>query len=315
VKLMESPVATSPSPRVSVVIPTLNRAALLREAIESVRAQSFRDFEIIVVDDGSGDGTAVWLGLQADIRAVFQGGGGVTRARNAGIRAARGELICFLDSDDLWEPEKLARQIAYLDAHPECGLVATEISAFNERGLVPGRGKAAQYPIRTGNVARDLLFANWIQTSTVMVRRACLEAAGPFDEEVGNFGEDWHLWVRIATRYPVWFMPQPLVRYRVHDAGLTSAQPEAQFRSLLRILDKLAAIEPFRGEPWLIAEARYNICVIRAWRNAQAGERALAFEKLALARRQLVFPWRAWLATLRLVLHGYPSPTRARAAA
>jgi glycosyltransferase involved in cell wall biosynthesis len=308
--------AFSRCPRVSVVIPTLNRAAMLQEAVASVLAQSFRDFEIIVVDDGSTDGTAAWIGRQSEVRGIFQPRGGVAAARNAGIGAARGQFLCFLDDDDVWERGKLALQVAYLDAHPDCALVASEMTAFDHRGLIPLRSTARRHRIRNGCVARDLLFANWIQTSSVMVRRTCLDAVGLFDQELfdqqsGSFDEDWHLWVRIAARFPIAFMPEPLIRFRLHGASLTAAAPpESQFESLLHILEKLAAIEPFCDEPWLIDHARYRFCLSYAAENAKAGDRALAREKLRLARSLFALPVRAWIAIARLGLDRPPQSPR-----
>lgn len=295
--------ACASTPRVSVVVPTFNRLPLLREAIETVERQSWRGFELIVVDNGSTDGTAAWLRSRADLHCIQHARPGAAGARNAGIRAASGELICFLDSDDLWEPEKLARQIAYLDAHPEYGLIATEIAPFDNCGPVPARKKSRQYRIRTGLVARHLLFANWIQTSTVIVRRQCLEKVGVFDEEIGNFGEDWQLWVRIACEYEVGFLREPLVRYRVHgDSLTTTAWEESQFQSLMLALDKLASLPLFRQHPSLISKARYRICVHRAWRNIAGGERTLASSKLRYACQLQSFPFRAWMGLLHLAL-------------
>lgn len=288
---------------------------MLQEAVSSVLAQSFRDFEIVVVDDGSADGTAAWLDRQSrdhsQLRTIFQFRCGLAAARNAGIRAARGQFICFLDDDDLWERGKLALQVAYFDAHPEYALVASDMTAFDHRGLIPLRSVARPHRVRNGCVARDLLFANWIQTSSVMVRRTCLDAVGLFDEETGSFGADWHLWLRISARYPIAFMPEPLIRFRLHNDCLSTAiPPESQFQSLMRILDKLAAIEPFRDEPRLIDHARYRLCLAHAADNARAGDCALAREKLRLARNLFALPVRAWIATARLTMVDPPAEPR-----
>lgn len=268
----------SAAPRVSVIIPTYNRGDLLCLAIDSVLKQSFRDYELIVVDDGSTDGTASLIRSYLDrITYIVQANGGVAAARNNGIRASHGAFLAFLDSDDLWRAEKLELQVRFADANPQYGLIATEISSFNERGRVPARTKATMYPIKNGMVVEDLLFANWIQTSTVLVRRECLEHAGAFDEGVGQFGEDWLLWMHVASRFPIYFMPEPLVDYRVHEENLTSHKPEAQFESLMQILDKLRGLPQFQKRPELIETAEYRISLVRGCDdvNARAFDRAI----------------------------------------
>ena len=285
---------------ISVIIPTYGRAALLVEAIDSVLAQVLVDatvrIEVIVVDDGSTDDTAERVSAYGSrVRYLQQANGGVASARNRGIGASSGELICFLDSDDLWLPGKLECQLAFADAHADVGLIATEISPFHKQGKDLARSKAALYRIRNGMVVEHLLFGNWIQTSTVMVRREALEAAGGFDEGVGQFGEDWLLWMRIASAHPVHFIPEPLVCYRVHAASLTSHQPELQFDSLMAILDRLALLPQFQRRPELIARARYRICLGRGEMNLQAGNTALAWPKLCRAYRLQRLPLRAAL--------------------
>ena len=281
-------------PRVSVVIPTYNRGEFLTGAIESVLAQNYRDFELIVVDDGSTDDTARQIQPYLDrLTYLRQPNGGVARARNIGIRHARGEFICFLDSDDLWTPGKLARQIEFADTHSTYGLIATEIAAFDARGNHAHRAKANMYRIRNGFVLEDLLFSNWIQTSTVMIRRECLDQVGLFDEDVGQFGEDWLLWMRIAAEFPIYFLPEPLVRYRIHPHSLTSHLPEAQYDSLMSILCKLRALPQFHRKQHLLERACYRISLNRGRGNLRAGNYRLAAGKLRHACRMSRMPLKA----------------------
>ena len=260
-------------PEISVVIPTYNRQHLVIEAVESVLAQTYSDFEIIVVDDGSTDDTAAKLRPYLDrLQYVVQQNRGVAAARNTGIRRAQGEFICFLDSDDLWEPGKLEAQLRFAKDHPEYALISTEIRGFDADKKFVGQSKASMYEIRNGLVSEHLLFGNWIQTSTVMVRGTCLDEVGWFDEDVGQFGEDWLLWMRVASKFPIYFLPEPLVLYRFHSGQLTQYQTEEQFRSLMRCLDKLSSVRPFQQKPHLLLEAEYRICVARAWRDRTSGE-------------------------------------------
>ena len=264
--------------------------------------------EVIVVDDGSTDDTAEQISVYGTrVHYVQQRNGGVARARNYGIQECRGDFVCFLDSDDVWLPGKLESQLAFATAHPDVALIATEISPFHALGTDLARSKASLYRIRNGMVVEHLLFSNWIQTSTVMVRREALEAAGGFDEDVGQFGEDWLLWMRIASAHPVHFLPEPLVYYRVHGESLTSHQPESQFNSLMAILDKLAALPQFQRRPGLIARARYRICAGRGASDLRAGNLPAASAKLRRAARLQPLPLRAALLLALVWFHRHRS--------
>lgn len=303
------------SPRVSVVIPTHNRASLLMEALKSVFNQTWKDFEVIVVDDGSTDDTAERIRVLTNrIRFLRQPNLGVAAARNHGIRNARGELVCFLDSDDIWMPNKLEKQITFAEQNPQYALIATEIEGFNSQGLVSGYGKACRYHIYNGMVAEHLLFDNWLQTSTVMVRRASLLHAGGFDEDVGQFGEDWLLWMRIAAEEPIYFLPAALVRYRVHETSLTSWMPELQYESLMRILDRLALLQCFRTKPHLVCRARYRVLLGRGRANLRQGRYVQAIEKFQTAFKCARLPGKAlafWLLARLLLRVAGKGGTRA----
>jgi len=287
-------------PRVSVVIPTYNRQDLVVEAIESVLAQTYTGFEVIVVDDGSTDETAARIEPYLDrVNYRTQENRGVAAARNTGIRLAQGEFVCFLDSDDLWEPAKLETQLRFADAHPEYALISTEIQGFDADHKAMGKNKAAMYDIRNGDVAERLLFGNWIQTSTVMLRRKCLDEVGWFDEDIGQFGEDWLLWMRVASRFPIYFLPQPLVSYRFHHGRLTLYQPEAQFESLMRCVEKISAFPQFHKKKRLLRNVEYMICIGRAKGNLATGEYDRAKAKLERAYRLRTIPVMAALLMLR----------------
>lgn len=285
-------------PRISVIIPTYNRQELVVAALQSVLAQTITGFEIIIVDDGSTDQTEQRLQPYLDrIRYVKQANQGVAAARNTGIRHAQGELLCFLDSDDLWLPTKLEKQLDWASAHPEYALIATEIQGIDAAGRPTGARKTDMYQIQNGLVAEKLLFGNWIQTSTVMVRRAALERAGGFDEDVGQFGEDWLLWMRIAAESPIYFLPEPLAAYRFHNERLSTRQSSQQFRSLMLCLEKLSALPLFQQKPELLRQHEYNICLGRVWHDRSTGNYADALAKLRRARQLkplALDPWRLW---------------------
>jgi glycosyltransferase involved in cell wall biosynthesis len=198
------------APAVSVIIPAYNSAAFIAEAVESVRAQTFGDHEVIVVDDGSSDGTEeVVRRLGAGVRYHRQPNQGPAAARNAGIGLSRGDLVCFLDADDLWMPEKLARQTAFMAAHPEIGLLFTDaIESHGEIVQKPsivstmkfGADATSQVPIE--DAFRKLLIENFVPTSSVMLRRSCVATTGLFDVGLQNV-EDREMWLRMAASYPL----------------------------------------------------------------------------------------------------------------
>jgi O-antigen biosynthesis protein len=227
-------------PLVSVVVPTYNRATLVCRAVRSVLAQTFPDYEVLVVDDGSTDETEEAVRSIPDPRVHYlrqSRNRGVSAARNRGIRAARGEFIAFLDSDDEWLPEKLERQVRVLQEAPEeVGLVYSGVRS------VDGSGSGWTFrPRHRGDVYGEILEANPIHSgSSVMVRRNVVRTAGFFDEGIPAI-EDFDYWIRIARFYRFEAVDEPLVRY--HDVdGLD--------RKSLSTEDNLAARE------WLFRKHR-----------------------------------------------------------
>ena len=194
-------------PRVSVVIPTHNRCDLVREAIASVTAQSYADLELIVVDDGSDDGTAEVVQQYAGVRYVYQPNRGVSTARNAGVALARGELIAFLDSDDLWQPRKLEHQVALFDQYPDVQICQTdEIWVRNGVRVNPHN----KHRKAGGDIFARSLELCLVSPSAVMMRRALFEELKGFDETLPAC-EDYDLWLRVTVRVPVHFIELPLV--------------------------------------------------------------------------------------------------------
>jgi glycosyltransferase involved in cell wall biosynthesis len=205
---------------VSVVIPTYNRRHLVVEAIESVLAQTYRPLEIIVVDDGSTDGTEEELSRFKDkLRYLRQENRGPSAARNLGIRAATGEFVALLDSDDLWEPAKIEKQVALMERSPQVGVVFCEIQRLN---VTTGETVVRHCPrdLR-GDLRRELLRRNCVigSDSAVVVRRACFDQIGVFDEGLQQ-AEDWDLWIRISRHFHYDFVAEPLVTIRTHGDNL-----------------------------------------------------------------------------------------------
>ena len=209
-------------PRISVIIPAYNRARLLAEAIDSVLAQTHSDFELIVVDDGSTDDTPSLLdGYGAGIRVFRQVNRGVSAARNEGIRMARGELIAFLDSDDLWLPEKLSAQTAFFNAHPESRICQTE-EIWIRNGVRVNPRRRHRKP--TGDIFLPSLQLCLVSPSAVMLRRELFQEIGLFDESLPAC-EDYDLWLRVSRLYPVHLVETPLVVKRGGHADQLSKKP------------------------------------------------------------------------------------------
>lgn len=236
-------------PKVTVLIPVRNRPHLILGALDSVFAQTFRDFEVIVVDDGSTDDTPdVVAHYHKPVRLIRCEPGGVSAARNAGIAQATGDYIAFLDSDDWFEPTKLEKQVAFLAAHPKAGLVYTRYSVFDEysgnRWVFPG-GLTAQ-----GDAFRNLLMGFMetpLTTPTVMVRRSIFDSVAPFDTAM-HMAEDIDLWCRIASHCEFGFIDEPLSVIRYHP-GNTSGRTSADEN--LRIFANIARRNLSRRDPRL----------------------------------------------------------------
>lgn len=198
-------------PKVSVIIPTYNRSSLISAAIGSVLSQTYIDYELLVIDDGSTDATAeIVRGIQSDkLRYVYQENLGRSAARNHGIRLAEGEYIAFLDSDDLFTPTKLAEQVRFLDNNADYGLVYSYAMTVDENG---NHLQECYYEGNlSGYIYPQMLFLknNVITTPTVMVRAQILAETGGFDETM-DICEDLDLWCRIARRHNVMQLQQHL---------------------------------------------------------------------------------------------------------
>ena len=228
----------SGAPVVSVIIPTYNRGWILAEAIESVMAQTFRDFELIVVDDGSIDNTPeIVAAFKDDIIFVRQKNQGVSAARNRGIHAASGRLLAFLDSDDLWLPQKLARQVAFFQFHPEAVICQTEEIWIRNGARVNPKNRH-QKP--GGLIFEPSLHLCLVSPSAVMIKRPLFDEVGFFDESLPAC-EDYDMWLRVGWKYPVHLIDTALIVKRGGHADQLSRNPgldKYRIKALLKILDQ-----------------------------------------------------------------------------
>lgn len=223
-------------PETSVIIPTYNRLLFLKEAVKSVFTQTYTDFELIIIDDGSSDETRSWIvSVEAPLQYVFQENWGPGAARNRGIKAASGEFITFLDSDDLWLKNKLEVQIDFMHRKPE-EIVCYTDEIWIRRGVkVNPKQKHQKY---SGWIFDKCLPLCIVSPSSVLMRRAFFDKVGGFDEDLPAC-EDYDLWLRAALRVPFHFIDEKLIVKRGgHDDQLSAQWGLDRYRvqALLNLL-------------------------------------------------------------------------------
>jgi len=225
----------SKPPLVSVIIPTYNRGWTIKEAIDSVLEQDFRDYELIVVDDGSTDNTPDILKSCGNSIAVLQQSNkGVSAARNSGIGVSAGQLIAFLDSDDLWLPQKLSRQIEFFNTHPDAMINQTQELWFRNGVRVNPKRRHHKF---SGMIFERSLELCLVSPSAVMIRKNLFDKVGLFDENLPAC-EDYDLWLRVSCRYAVSLIDTPLIIKRGgHDDQLSRASGLDKYR--IRALQKI----------------------------------------------------------------------------
>jgi glycosyltransferase involved in cell wall biosynthesis len=276
-------------PEVSVFIPAYNAAPYLAAAVESILQQTFRDLEVIVVDDGSTDGTAQVLEAYDDprLRVIRQENQGISGASNTGISAARGPLVARLDADDVAYPERLERQVAYMREHPDCVLVGTGVDMLCPAGLVLYEKKV---PADHEEIARALWSGDSqaVVHPTMMAQREVVEHIGGYRTQYSTV-EDFDLYLRLLPLGRFANLPVALVGYRQHPASTNATRYEEQLAKMRRIVAELGSCCPYEGleRPLLNGWARsspsefYRRC---GWNALKLGHYAAARD---YARRAL----------------------------
>jgi glycosyltransferase involved in cell wall biosynthesis len=253
-------------PKVSVVIPTYNRTHFIAEAMQSVIDQTFTDFELIVVDDGSTDNTREVVSSFKDHRIkyiYYQENKGASSAQNTGIRASTGEYVAILGSDDIWLPQNLELQVKLLDSRPDIALVCSDMYLFdnNSRKLL-GRfwhDKHSDAYINPQKVTQHALKrllekGCFIGPQATLMRRAVLTEVGCFDESLVTH-EDWDLFVRIVKRFPICINDIPLTMVRKHGISLQSST-ERMYNGAVRVLGKAMSSYSLTGQELRLIERR-----------------------------------------------------------
>jgi glycosyltransferase involved in cell wall biosynthesis len=245
------------NPTVSIVIPTYNRARSIGHSIKSVLNQTYQDFEVIIVDDGSTDNTKEVVGNFNDERVRYirhEENKGEAAARNTGIKFAGGKYIAFQDSDDEWLPEKLAKQIElFKDVSPHIGVVYTGFlkKENSEKTYIP----FCWVRQKEGDIHKELLKGNFIGSPVVLIRKECFKKAGVFDERLRNL-VDWEMWIRISKHYHFKCIDEPLVVAHYHSDNI-SDDKSSLIEALELVLEK--NFDEFKKQKKLLARYWVNI--------------------------------------------------------
>lgn len=229
-------------PRVSVIIPNYNTSAYLPDALKSVLGQTYTDFEVVVVDDGSTDHSrelveSFQAAFQGKLHYVYQSNQGLPAARNTGIRNSTGEFIALLDADDVWLERRLERSVAMMDRKPEVGLVHAKVARIDTAGNVFEIPPIPHAKYLSGSIANYIYTRRaHLPVATIMFRRCCLEQAGVFDETM-RATEDRDMWFRIAEHYPVAHIDEILAYYRISPTSM-SRDSERMFKWQMYFIEK-----------------------------------------------------------------------------
>jgi glycosyltransferase involved in cell wall biosynthesis len=302
---------TTMDPSVTVIVPAYNAEAYLAATLESIAQQTLRDFRVIVVDDGSTDGTtSVVRQFMSclNLKLVEQANAGPAAARNRAIRMAATPYCAFVDSDDVMLPERLSAQKSVLEADSRAALVHSDLMTFNETGIIHRTRRAFSTPA-AGMVLEPLLRGNFITTSTVMARTERLIEAGLFSEE-RRVSEDFELWLRMAARWPIAYVDRPLVKYRSRQGSL-SGDKLATAECALDVIETFWREHPQErhAHPQLYRSSLAEHLVTLAAAAATQGRRATALRAVTRALPLDIAASSAWRVLLKVV---FPQATTLR---
>ncbi len=310
---------------ISVVVPAYNAERSIGETIESILNQTMPPTEVIVIDDGSLDGTAgVVRGFGTRVKYERQENAGASAARNRGIALAKGEYLAFLDADDLWLPQKLEKQIALLERNPDLRWVYSDAFIFADGQPESTTRVGRHLKLRSGNIFEALLLGDFIASPTPVIHREVFARLGAFLIQPPRFvyAEDWEMWLRIAQYYPVGLVDEPLARYRMStDSASQSLGSIRRHEIAVELLGSVIRRNP-KVTAALAHKAMHNVCLASAGRMIQqtaipearavlkeafrhrASARALAYLALAYCPANL----QRTLRGLRRRIKGIPSP-------
>ncbi len=261
---------------ISIIMPVFNGLPFLKEAIDSVIAQTYKKFELIVVNDGSTDKTQIVLDefqkkLGKKMIVIKQKNQGQVIAKNRGIKRAKGKFIAFLDSDDIWEKDKLEYQVKRFEKNKNLGLCYTEAVLIDERSRVIGyRSANRNY---TGRCFEKLIEKNQITASSVMIKRECLNCIGIFDETLRTC-ENWDMWLRISLFFEIQYIPRPLTYYRIHKNHMSS-NISKMLEGKIKVLKKYSSLLPDKKFKKILFNSYFDFAKDSLWNSNPKGAREI----------------------------------------
>ena len=276
---------------VTAVIPVYNYEQFIADAVDSALGQTYKDMEIIVVDDGSTDNTGEILKRQygSKIKYIYQENRGLSAARNLGIKLSSGQFIALLDADDIWLPEKIELQIQIMGNSDLIGIVSCGGYNINEKGKVINIHVTRNYQTKT-DFMNDLLLRNVVSGgSYALVRKECFEKAGMFDENLKS-AEDWDMWLRISKRYDTEYVELPLAKVRVTEISMSSPMnAHKMLENELRVLTKAFSDKSLKGK-WFLKRKSFSYrycCAASHFNHGGKKKKAIYY----ILKSILIFPF------------------------
>jgi glycosyltransferase involved in cell wall biosynthesis len=265
--------------KVSIIVPCFNHARFLDDSINSILGQSYTSLEVIIIDDCSIDGS--WQMIEKfanrDPRIKkfrHERNQGASKSRNDGLRAATGKFVAFCDADDIWESQKLSRQVELLEKNPDCDVVYCDTIIINENGFQTGQRFSERFPPpepASGWLFPHLVRRNFINIQSVLMRKECLQDAGFFDERI-KWVEDWWYWIQLSHRHRFVYSPKILAKYRVHSRSTNLVHQRAYsvnrlkvFRRILKNYEEICASD--KAE--IVYEMGVDLCRLGKYRSGQ----------------------------------------------
>ncbi len=293
---------------VSVIIPSYNGSEYLPDTLDSVLKQTYTDYEIIIVDDGSSDDTKEVVEryqrkFPKKIKYIYQKNAGPASARNNGIRNSSGEFIAFVDCDDIWVPEKLEVQVDYLRKYPQYGFVFSDVFALDEDGKVGKNMMRFKHP-ESGDIFYSLLKENFVMTLTLVARRKCIEKVNGFLEDQSIFtSEDHYCWLKMANYYEGAYIYMPLAHYRIRQGSLSSKAVTLRENDL-RVIEMIIDEFPDRYESGVshYKKAKSNLYYEIGFLKYRDNDFDGAVKSFCLSLKENMFNFHAWKSFLLIKL-------------